>query len=427
MHEQLKTFFSKYNCNQVDIDTLTKMLLEDMELGLKGDVSAHQKMIVVHGLLPVKKPVNEDVIVIDAGGTNFRTSLIHFDSDGKVSISKENKTSMPAIDKELSKEEFYDAIAAKLDYLKDSATKIGFCFSYAMEMNEDNDGKVLAFAKEVKAPEVVGTFVGENLKKSLLNHGWKTAPKITMLNDTTAALLSGACSIKDKEYSSYVGFILGTGINNAYIESEPIAKLTAQKQKEHIVVCEAGMYNKFEQSDFDKMLDSASTEPGTSLLEKMCSGAYMGPIVYNIIKTACKDKLFSDKFCAAVETINNIYTWDISDFYRDEKSVLKELSAKGTADDSQILKEILDFIVQRTANIATGIIASSVIKSKKGFDKEKPVCIVCNGSTYYKCDSVAKKTEAQLNNYLGSKGIYFETKCIENDITLGTAVSAVIA
>ena len=56
-----------------------------------------------------------------------------------------------------------------------------------------------------------------------------------MLNDTVAALLAGhAIAPVGKKYSSYIGLILGTGLNAAYIQParEGIAK--------QIVVCESG-------------------------------------------------------------------------------------------------------------------------------------------------------------------------------------------
>ena len=89
---------------------------------------------------------------------------------------------------------------------------IGFCFSYPMTITEDGDGILINFSKEIKAPEVVGCHIGQELKKALAAHGWKNKLTVSLLNDTVAALLAGAAvPCEGMKFSSYIGFILGTG------------------------------------------------------------------------------------------------------------------------------------------------------------------------------------------------------------------------
>ena len=69
-------------------------------------MEASQDMIPTWDLPPAESPKNESVIVIDAGGTNFRSCLVTFDAEGNPEISELEKTSMPGIERELSKKEF---------------------------------------------------------------------------------------------------------------------------------------------------------------------------------------------------------------------------------------------------------------------------------------------------------------------------------
>ncbi len=118
------------------VNTVINALLYDMEAGLNEEpgpidsMSPSQDMIPTWNLPPKNAPKNKSVIVIDAGGTNFRSCLVTFDDKGIPSISKMEKQSMPGIDRELSKKEFFDTIAKYLDHLKDESPRIGFCFSY---------------------------------------------------------------------------------------------------------------------------------------------------------------------------------------------------------------------------------------------------------------------------------------------------------
>ena len=78
----------------------------------------------------------ENAIIIDAGGTNFRSCLVTFDAAGTPTISEMEKTRMPGVERELSRKEFFEQFAVNLEHLKNKADRIGFCFSYPMEIQE---------------------------------------------------------------------------------------------------------------------------------------------------------------------------------------------------------------------------------------------------------------------------------------------------
>ena len=210
MNNAVSAFLSSHNfVRHVDVNTVAESILDDMNRGLNG-LKSDEDMIPTWCMPPKAKVVNKSVIVIDAGGTNFRSCLVTFDKDGIPQISEMEKTRMPGVEKELSKKEFFEQIADNLEHLKNKSDRIGFCFSYPMTIKENGDGILLGFSKEVKAPEVVGSEVGKCLVEELEKRGWNSIKRITLCNDTVAALLAGAaCANNVTDYSSYVGFILG--------------------------------------------------------------------------------------------------------------------------------------------------------------------------------------------------------------------------
>ena len=434
MNEQLNTFFKKHEFQKYTMASLTENIVSDRKKGLTkssdGSSAAYQPMIPVYGLLEDKPCTETTVIVIDAGGTNFRSALVHFSKDGSTEITDVQKSSMPGIERELSREEFYNAIADKIDYLKNKASKIGFCFSYAMEMTKENDGKVLVFSKEIKAPEVVGTYVGDELLKVLKNRGWTTVEKITLLNDTVAALLSGFSEKQEngKPYDSYIGFVFGTGMNNAYIESGDIQKID-DNGKKHIVVCECGMFNGVQQSYFDQLLDKDSVDPGSSLLEKMCSGAYMGKLTYLLLKTACEENLFSAPFAEEFKTINKLVSADLDAYLRDTgdtETVLGKIASKGTSGDKEILSDIIYTVINRTAVIISSVLSASITKTLEHSGSDEQIALVCDGSTFWKCHSLADTVQKLLKENLSEPArSQFNIIKVDNDIMMGTAVAAV--
>ena len=135
-------FLSSHNFSSTVADNLHNKILADMERGLKAGGS-DQAMIKAGSALVDEIAEGENAIVIDAGGTNFRSCLVTKTADG-LEISDFQKTLMPAIDRELNRQEFYKAIADNISRLKDRSSKISFCFSYAMAMNSVSTDPILA-------------------------------------------------------------------------------------------------------------------------------------------------------------------------------------------------------------------------------------------------------------------------------------------
>ena len=106
MNNAVSAFLSSHNfVRHVDVNTVAESILDDMNRGLNG-LKSDEDMIPTWCMPPKSKVVNKSVIVIDAGGTNFRSCLVTFDANGVASISEMEKTKMPGVERELSKKEF---------------------------------------------------------------------------------------------------------------------------------------------------------------------------------------------------------------------------------------------------------------------------------------------------------------------------------
>ena len=149
MNRAVSAFLAKHNfIHHVDIDSVIDALLYDINSGLRGQ-KIYQDMIRTYSNPPENPASDKSVIVIDAGGTNFRSCLVSFNEQGKVSIDFLEKTKMPGVAKTLSRADFFDEIASNIEHLKDKAESIGFCFSYPMEITDGGDGILIRFTKEV--------------------------------------------------------------------------------------------------------------------------------------------------------------------------------------------------------------------------------------------------------------------------------------
>ena len=424
---KLKLFFKRHNF-------VSKMIVDEILTDMRRPKSENRGMDMSRTwmLPPSKNPENEKVIVIDAGGTNFRSCLVSFDGSGNAEISDFKKTFMPATEKEYSKDEFFSAIADRIEYLKGKAEKIGFCFSYSLDMTPEHDAIPNAFSKEFKARSVLGCPVGKCLKDELEKRGWKVS-KISVINDTVGALLAG--KVKEKDAGSYIGFILGTGMNAAFVAPE--GNIWDEKGQNQIIVCESGKCNSFKLSDFDIDADKRTAIPVQFPLEKCCSGAYLGNTCLSFLKFAANENLFSEKAAENFKKLALLSTIDADNFLNGFDKNLQDKNENPvekccfTEKDRKIAFKLLDSAVDRCAHYAASILAANLIATEKGKSEgnspAKEVCIVCNGTTFYKTHRLKERTEKYLFDYAYKKcGISYKTVCVENDITLGTAVAALI-
>lgn len=428
MNQIVSSFLSRHNfVNHIDILSVANAIQNDMIKGLKGQ-KADQDMIKTFCNPPKTSLCGKSVIVIDAGGTNFRSCLVTFDANGNPVISDMEKTRMPGVEKELSKKEFFEQFAKNLEHLKNKADRIGFCFSYPMEIQKDGDGILLGFSKEVKAPEVVGSAVGKCLKAELEKNGWNTIKRISLCNDTVAALLAGAaCAGPGDKYSSYIGYILGTGMNAAYLQ--PSSK--ELNIEEQIIVCESGKFLSVNRSEFDIDFDKTTVKPGTFYLEKLCSGAYLGPVSWFALKAAAKDGLFSDKLNSEILKLDVLTLIEVDKYLHgpfDKNCILGKLACEvATADDNDLMFQILDAIVERSARYAAAILIACSVQTGKGCFASEPICILCDGTTFFKTHMIKERVYGYLDEILTNQlGIYWKIVSCDNDITLGAAISGLI-
>lgn len=412
-----------------NMDKITKEMLGDMEAGLQGKPSS-LPMIPSFITLLEDIPVGQPLIVLDAGGTNFRSSLVTFQESGEISIEGFQKRPMPGIDREVSADEFYGILADHMLHIADKSDHIGFCFSYATEILPNREGIPLYFSKEVKAAEVLNKPLGEGLLQALKSRGVNISnKKISILNDTVATLLAAKAKSSQKEYSGYIGFILGTGTNTAYLEEGSfITKIDATyRQEAQIINMESGCFHVVG-GDLDQAFDASTKRPGQSLFEKKISGAYLGPLMRVVLQQAAQEGLFSAETAEgilALETLSNIESDDFMHNPWRGKSPLTQIAK--TPKDIATMVAIIDGVVERATKLAACNIAAVVLRGSGGKDPSKPVCINADGTTFYLNYHFAIRVHRYLQEFLVDKhGRHYEIIQVDNSPTLGAALAGAL-
>ncbi|MCI0498086.1 MAG: hypothetical protein L0Y36_00190 [Planctomycetales bacterium] len=421
-------FLRSYQMDHLDVDfddhltAFSKAMIQ----GLEGKKSCLE-MIPTYLEAVSEIPPHQRVIAADAGGTNFRVATVYFDENKRPVIENPQTFSMPAVESELGREEFFEAMAVLFGGVIDASSKMGFCFSYPVEITPDKDGRLIRFVKEIKAPDVVGQLIGENLNHALAGLGTGVLKQIVLLNDTVATLLAGV-GYRNRSFSSYIGFILGTGTNCCYIESNAnIAKRkNLDPRRSQIINTESGGMAGAHRGKIDRLFDATTNNPGVHIFEKMISGAYLGPLFLTTIQQACRDGMASGVAAEAISRITALTTKEMNDFlfYPCGDNPLAKVCRQSGPADTTLLYVIADRLVERAAKFAAVNLSAMALKTGMGTDPIRPICIVAEGTTFYQMKTLKTRVEFYLKQYLEDKrGIYTEIIDVENATLIGAAIA----
>ncbi len=411
--------------SELDIQKLVNLFLEEMDAGLQGKKSS---LMMIPTYIEADKELkpNQPVIAIDAGGTNFRTAKMYFDENMQLVTENLKSGKMPALDEELSKEEFFNEMASFLGEFKNEADKIGFCFSYAVEIYPNKDGKLLEWSKEVKAPEVIGEMIG----KSMLEAMGTPEKQLVLLNDTVATLLAGQAATAGKTYDTYIGFILGTGTNTCYIESNKNITKTSDLDlsKNQIINIESGNFDKTPRTDIDLLFDSQTKNPGRYTFEKMFSGGYFGGLCTTALKVAANEGILTEESKNRMNELDELTSEEVNKFVSgidlDESPLTTVLVSDA---DKAIAVEIIEAMIERAAKLVAANLAAVILKTGKAKTAEKPVLMTIEGTTFYKLKNFPEMFEGFLKEFLtGQNKRYYEIVEVENSSLVGAAIAGIV-
>jgi hexokinase len=432
--EKVKKFMQQNQMDHesIDIRKECEIFLQDMQKGLDGG-SECLDMLPTYIPMTDNLPSNERVIVMDAGGTNFRVATVYFDDNKKPVIEDFANYSMPGTRGEVTKDEFFRTVAEYLKPVIHKSNKIGFCFSYPTNMLPNGDGKLIRFSKEIQVKDMIGQPVGAGILEELKKAGYTEPKNIVLLNDTVSTLLGGKAAYSDMPYDSYIGYILGTGTNTCYIEKgSNIGKLQAagQNYDTMLINMESGGYSKSPSGRIDWEYDVTTINPGQANFEKKISGGYLGGLIFTMLKDAAEAGLLSETFRENIRRMDNLTTIDANEFLHSPygKNLLSDSCSQDSEEgqsDRTTLYYLIDSLVERAAKLVAINLTSVIVKTGKGQDPCRPVCITADGSTFYKLKSFKSKLEHYLKIYMNDElGLYCEFVEVENANLTGSAIAA---
>lgn len=360
-------------------------------------------------------------IVIDAGGTNFRSALVTF-SGGGYKIDRLEKKPMPGISAPVTWDEFISFIADAIMPLTPYSDCIGFCFSYTADIMPDIDGRVVRIDKEVVVTGCEGQYIGASLKAELAKRG-VFGKSVVILNDTAAVLLGGSSLLDKSEYGGFIGQVSGTGTNTCCIVPRNDVTKTDGGDGSMIINIESGLFDDVPRGEFDIELDKCSNNPGMKLLEKMTAGVYIGKLVRIMLLAAADEGYIS---AGVKDALGSLGVFDAA--LPDMWSCGEGLDTiTDNADDASFVRELSLAAFERSALCMCANLTAILMLTGEGKDPAHPVCVCAEGSLVQKSRRYLPMLNAFLKSCAGEQLARHVVIRLGSDTTLlGSAAAAIL-
>ena len=253
--------------------------------------------------------IDEIFQVMVVGGSFYQKALMKKTNEGIEMISHQEGSQPPF----LSERALMDFLSEHID---PQVKTVALNFAYPMmPINREGrlDGRLVSGSKENTFEGLVGGVVGERIENYFQKKHHRMV-NVSAANDTICLLLSG---LMHQSWNNLAAGIVGTGLNFALFLDEFTT-----------VNLEAAEFDKFEQSEAGKIIDKSSVSPGSALIEKEVSGAYL----YHHFNIA------AEKLTIAIDKITS--TKEIDDYAKNENRELSRL-AQNTLHHSAAFTSIL--------------------------------------------------------------------------------------
>uniref|UniRef100_A0A914GS52 Phosphotransferase n=1 Tax=Globodera rostochiensis TaxID=31243 RepID=A0A914GS52_GLORO len=386
-----------------------------------------------------------EFLALDLGGTNFRVLLITLEGEGR-STMRSKIFRVPDHIQKGTGTALFDHIAACLakfmqehELIGRSKLPLGFTFSFPCEQHGLTSATLASWTKGFNASGVVGEDVVQLLREACIRRG-VDIDVVAVLNDTTGTML--ACSFFEKY--CYIGVIVGTGFNAAYMEKmENVHKLHGVSPVEDglppemCINTEWGGFGDDGALDdyltkYDRQLDEHSINPGRQRFEKTISGMYLGELVRFVLEDLTLRGLLlggdmeriSEPGCFPTKLVSDIVGQTVNEdnepFGRIEEK-LQEIGISTSPSDCANIAYVCSLVSARAAHFCACGIAALLNRMQR-----PNVTVGVDGSVYRFHPTFKHLLDSKINKLVDPQ-YKFILVLSEDGSGRGAAVAAAIA
>ncbi|KAF9398709.1 glucokinase [Mortierella sp. AD011] len=374
--QAIEALAKDFTVSTEQLEAMATYFVQQMQAGLKQEKSPDLAMIP--SFITGRPDGHErgNYLALDLGGTNLRVCLISLKGNGELEThQKTYKVSEHLQEANVSELMGFIAISIKKFISSEHVTskicehpsgsdvlELGFTFSFPVSQTSVNSGLLLRWTKGFNCPDAVGNDIVKLLQDALDR------------NDVNVHVVGTLLAYSYSHPGTYIGAIIGTGTNGAYVEHTENIKTMKSNAKEMIINTEWGNYDKNKKflpvTIFDNKLDSESINPGIHVFEKLISGMYLGEITRNVLlhlidkgvlfEGNSSPKLnehwaFETKFMSAIENDSSTNLIPTAGVLEQELGVYLN-----TLVDREIVKSVCRLVGTRAARLSAMAVAAII-------------------------------------------------------------------
>lgn len=343
-------------------------------------------------------------LAVDLGGTNFRVSMVDLDGNSKYKMAQIKCQIPKTVMVNSSYEPLFDFIAENISNflreqeerqnkiknpkdghcMKHQVFKLGFTFSFTFKNQTLGSGIMLQWDKGWDIPDALGRDPAKMLQDAI--------DKLNLPVQVVAVISDSVGSLMARSYTSatvsttLLAAIFGTGTNAAYFErrenvhkAPPIS--SNEKNSLMILNTEWGAWADSDPSilmsetEYDQILDYASSNTSKQILEKRISGLYLGELLRLITLQMFEQNLFTMVPSNSSSPLFAPYSIDsvlLSHMERDQheslassrEAISSHLGVSNVSyNDAYALRSIGQSIVRRSARLAGAAMGAIILQS----------------------------------------------------------------
>ncbi len=395
-----------------DREDISAKITKHMDEGLNGSQRSIM-MLPTYMYAEGEIKRDEDVAVIDAGGTNLRAALVRFTGEGPA-VPEIRKSGMPGRTGVIKTDDMYDEFVRRILPLMPESGRLALCFSYPFESLPGGEGRIIAMSKEIEVEDAAGSLIAEGMKRAFRRAGYEKDPKITVLNDTPAVLYSALAEGRREA----AGFILGTGMNAAYFENTSrIGKIDPVPHRNMAINMEAAFFSGCPRGKADEIVDLQSKDAGQALFQKLFAGAYLGKLASVCVPFLAEKGLVSAETAANVP--EEFAIKDMSQFIDTRSGPVADMCSGD--EDAEILADTFRALEERAGLLSASLVAA-VVRRMIENGAQTPVPVAVNGSTLLLNRCILERFRSEMSDALGGDS-GFELVRNDSDTLIGSAAA----
>ncbi|NXU52420.1 HXK3 protein, partial [Turnix velox] len=389
-HHEVGQVLAPLRLSRADLQGIQELMTREMELGLNKETnpSSSIRMLPTYVRGTPDGTERGHFLALDLGGTNFRVLVVRIAEN---SIHMDSKVYLipPSIMQGTGEALFDHIISCIMDFrveqnLMEEILPLGFTFSFPCQQLGLDKAVLLTWTKGFNASGCVGEDVVQLLREAAQRKQHLALKVVAVVNDTVGTMMS--CGYNDPKCE--IGLIVGTGTNACYMEEMKNVGTVEGDQGRMCINMEWGAFGDngcldHIITDFDRMVDERTINPGKQRFEKLISGMYLGEIVRHILLALVEKRvLFHGNSCTTLETRDIFKTSFLSTIeitYDDTlgvwgsdglallqvRDILMDLELDASFEDSTLVREVCQTVSLRAAQLCAAGLAAVVEKMRK--------------------------------------------------------------